>query len=523
MPLKRKYIDDAAAHSGDETSDGGSFDGSGSETDDSMVCGDDEVEFEEGADPNFHQRDLSEKVIKKHRKTMLEARKKREAENDLLQLKESVIDAERQSSDAAAKKEASKSARLIAAPTPALPRSTKPRLASPEIDGDLKKQDEPKLASNKFLHESAIPPKPLTLGMKHSKLGVTKKINFRMFFTNGAMFYKFLLPIASAVHELRFNLMSTLEFTGIRLEAHDTYLTLANKSRYECDLEAGVSLDGAPLSNEDLTGLSFCVPASSFMQTLGCATLKDTVLTITKYADSPDKVTFESVTNENDVQTVYSCDLLAESRLESLKGMQFNLGYHVNLYLKTLKEQTVNAKKCGASTIYFALYQAEDEDDAAVVHSRLSVGFKGNVTSGCHDFYQSARKIERDDDGSKVIEWEPLASLTHSQRQGIQMKQCSYNEYDNSKLRLFLNHMVRTKSIVVTVRTLSHYNPAHLRRRISSGYSFICATMAHKNLLLWNAKLVERIQSTQSLWLPKWMQMEIKSFLIRLTLFQSIR
>jgi hypothetical protein len=304
---------------------------------------------------------------------------------------------------------------------------------------------EVKLASNKFLHESAIPPKPTSMGIFSKKAPLSKKINFRMIFTNGSMFYKFLLPIASAVHELRMNLVSTAEFTGIRLEAHDTYLTLANKSRYECDIEAGFTSDGAPLAPEELTGLSFCVPAASFMQTLGCATLKDTVLTITKYSDSPDKVTFESVTNENDVQTVYSCDLLAESRLESLKGMQFNLGYHVNIYLKTLKEQTVNAKKCGASTIFFALYQADDTEDADVVHSRLSVGFKGTVTSGCHDFYQSARKIERDEEnGSKVIEWEPLASLKSAKRQGIQMKQCSYNEYDNSKLRLFLNHMVRS-------------------------------------------------------------------------------
>jgi hypothetical protein len=178
------------------------------------------------------------------------------------------------------------------------------------------------------------------------------------------------------------------------------------------------------------------------MQTLGCATLKDTVLTITKYVDSSDKVTFESITNENDVQTVYTCDLLAESRLESLKGMQFNLGYHVNLYLKTLKEQTVNAKKCGAATIFFALYQCEDASMPDVVHSRLSVGFKGSVTSGSHDFYQSARKIERNDGESKIVEWEPLACLNSAQRETIEMKRCSYNEYDNSKLRLFLNHMV---------------------------------------------------------------------------------
>jgi len=419
--MKRKYIDDAAAHSGDETSDGGE-DASGSETDDSIVCGDDEVEYEEGADKDFDHRDVSLKELKKHRKKLDSMRKLKDVEK----LGSSAEDAVAQAAALAAKKKAKLRA---------------PELPLEEEPDTTKEIKSTKLFSNKFLHESAIPPKPVLFGKPQKKL-VSKSFHFRMIMTNGAMFYKFLLPISNAVHELRFNLTCTEDFTGIRLEAHDTYLTLANKSRYECDLEAGTSSDGAQLTTEELTGLSFSVPASSFMQTLGCATLKDTVLTITKYAESPDKVTFESITNENDVQTVYSCDMLAESRLESLKGMQFNLGYHVNLYLKTLKEQTVNAKKCGASTIFFALFQAQDEVEADVIHSRLSVGFKGTVTSGCHDFYQSARKIEKEVDGSKLIEWEPLASLKTSQRDKLEMERCSYNEYDNSKLRLFLNHMV---------------------------------------------------------------------------------
>jgi hypothetical protein len=156
-----------------------------------------------------------------------------------------------------------------------------------------------------------------------------------------------------------------------------------------------------------------------------------------------DKLTFESITNESDVETVYECDLLAESRLESLKGMQFNLGYHVNLYMKTLKEQTVNAKKCGASTIYFELFQAEDPDDSDIVHSRLRLGFKGTSTSGSHDFYQSAKKT--------LEEWKPLAGISLADRSHLNMERKSYNEYDNSKLRLFLNHMVRSWGLRIGV------------------------------------------------------------------------
>lgn len=293
------------------------------------------------------------------------------------------------------------------------------------------KLEKPKLISNKIISESSIPPKPVNMGM-NKKINTGKKYTFRLSFTNGAMFHKFLLPIASAVSELRFNLTISQEFKGLRLEAHDTYLTLANKSRFECDIDFDETLQ-----KEHLNDMNFCVTASSFMQTLGCATLKDTVLMITKYQNS-DKMTFESITNESDVQTVYDCDLLSESRLESLKGMQFNLGYHVNLNMKTLKEQTSNAKKCGAQTIFFELFQANDLEDSCIVHSRLSLGFKGTSTSGSHDFYQSARKIEDSDENT---EWQPLANLNIMNRSMLKMERKSYNEYDNSKLRLFLNHM----------------------------------------------------------------------------------
>ena len=293
----------------------------------------------------------------------------------------------------------------------------------PELKMETK-IEKPKLLSNKTIQESSIPPKPKNLGVQ--KLSTSKKFDFRLSFTNGAMFYKFLLPIANAVNELRFNLATTPEFTGLRLEAHDTYLTLANKSRYECDIDTG---------DVDAEDLFFCVSATSFMQTLGCATLKDTVLMITKY--SGDKMTFESITNESDVQTVYECDLLAESRLESLKGMQFNLGFHVNLNMKTLKDHTSNAKKCGASTIYFELFQSKDEKDDTIVHSKLSLGFKGNSTSGSHDFYQSAKCLSDGD----VVEWQPIAGLDFNTRSKTAMERKSYNEYDNSKLRLFLSHM----------------------------------------------------------------------------------
>ena len=374
MSKLAQYIDDEAEHSGDDVSKGDNSDGEEMSGDDSFI---DDEEQEDSTFSHLQVKDKDFKIKKIKRKINAED-----------------VDA-----------------------------------VNKELGLGLKK---PKLLSNKLLNNSSIPPKPLDLGRQKILKREDKNYHFRLAFTNGAMFQKFLLPIASAVNELRFNLTNTPDFIGLRLEAHDTYLTLANKSRYECDIEYGGD------ESKALDDIYFCVSASNFMQTLGCATLKDTVLMITKYNANSDKLTFEAITNESDVQTVYDCDLLAESRLESLKGMQFNLGYHANLYTKTLKEQTSNAKKCGAQTIFFELFQAEDNKDVNTVHSRLRLGFKGTSTSGSHDFYQSAKKLEGD---GVVTEWQPLAGLNVEERSQLKMERKSYNEYDNSKLRLFLNHM----------------------------------------------------------------------------------
>ena len=261
----------------------------------------------------------------------------------------------------------------------------------------------------------------------------SRPFHFRVNFTNGNNFHKFLLPVANVVSELRFHLTSTAEFTGLRLEAHDTHQVIANKSRYECGID-----EGEGVTKETINSSTFCVTASTFMQTLNCAVLSDTVLTVTKYVDCPEEVIFECESNEKDVRTIYSCSLLAESNLESLDGIRISLGFHVNVLLRTLKSMSLNAKKCGAPNISFKLYQAKDLHDSQIVHSKLSIGFKGNVTSGSHDFYQSAKKVNVTDSS---IEWLPLAGLSNSEREKLTMVEKSKNEYDNSKLRLFLNHM----------------------------------------------------------------------------------
>jgi hypothetical protein len=297
----------------------------------------------------------------------------------------------------------------------------------------------PKLSSNKVIAESSIPPKPVVQLMKKP----ARRTEFRMVFTNGEMLQNFLEPVAKAVTEMRFNLTITPEFTGFRMETHDSYMFIANKSRYECDVEAD--------DEQNPSGLTFCVSANCFMEAMSAACMKDTVLSISKYTDTPDRLFFESVTNEDDVQSGYSCDLLAESRLESLKGMQFNFGYHINLSLRLLKKLIMKAKRNGAQFMEFVLSQSEDPTDSSIIHSKLYVGFQGLRVSGGHNFWQKAKRTKKQVGDDEITEWETLPSLTTSERDDIEplMKKMTAYEYDNSKLLLFLGSMVRFLSYLM--------------------------------------------------------------------------
>lgn len=290
----------------------------------------------------------------------------------------------------------------------------------------------PKLSSNKIIDEMSIPPKPAHMDIDSSNAienerKQKKDFIFRLIFINGSIFNKFLLPISNSVHEMRFTITDTEDFKGLKLAAHDTYMTLANKSRFECDVE--IDKDADP----EL--LEFSVSATQFMQTLSCSSLKDTVLTITKYSASENKITFESLTNEKDVHAVYTCDTLAESRLHqsNIEAMEFNFGFHINLNLKTVKELIGNAKRCGASHVYFELYQANEN---GIEHSKLNIGFHGGQsTSGAHEFYTSSKKIEN----GSLTAYQPVPITDDIKK--IKFIKKSFNEYDNNKLRLFLNHM----------------------------------------------------------------------------------
>jgi hypothetical protein len=296
-----------------------------------------------------------------------------------------------------------------------------------------------KVFSNKSLDASKVPPKPL-MPAKAPKTG--RSFDWRLIFTNGTLLRKFLEPAAHAVKKMRFVVRQGPKFTGFEIECHDQAFTLADRGIFECDVDCG-------RKNKDASadGSSFCVNAEAFMEALVASTLKETDLRITRYmttdGSESNQITFESTNNENDVRTVYNCNLVDSSSVDSLDGITIELGFHVTVQMSTLKELSLNAKRCGAPTLHFDLWQAVDSDDPTIMHSKMCVGFEGTNTSGSHDFFMSMKKTSsKRPDGTMQITWTPVSTpegLDALEIMNLE-KKCS-NEYDNKKLRMFLNHM----------------------------------------------------------------------------------
>lgn len=295
-----------------------------------------------------------------------------------------------------------------------------------------------KVFSNKTLDDSKIPPRPKGLGLAVAKKS-SKPYEFRLTFINGVLLRKFLEPAARAVKKMRFVVCLSTEpdgFTGFKIECHDPAFTLADRGMFECDVDSTSSESKAD-------GAMFCVDASSFMEALLSSTLKETCICITRYDDSKDRVTFESTNNENDVRTVYSCGVVDPSSIDTLDGISIDLGFHLHVQMATLKELSLNAKRCRAPTLIFELYQAVDPDDATITYSKMCVGFGGENTSGTTDFYIGMRRSTTNGpDGKPQILWTPLDKPPRIEAmESMALEKRSYNEYDNKKLRKFLNNM----------------------------------------------------------------------------------
>jgi hypothetical protein len=340
--------------------------------------------------------------------------------------------------DDAAPRPSKKSKTITGAPSTTAPPSTlaTAKAATKSAKESAKEALVPdvKVFSNKNLDMSKVPPKPLA-GIKKAS---SKAFDFRLIFTNGVLLRKFLEPAAHAVKKMRFVICQGEPdaFTGFKIECHDTAFTLADRGLFECDIESSKGPKAAD-------GISFCVNAESFMEALLACTLKETDICITRYSGNDDKITFESTNNENDVRAAYTCGLVDSSNVDSLDGISIELGFHVNVHMSTLKELSLNAKRCGAPTLKFDLWQATDTKDPTVVHSKMCVGFQGQNTTGSHDFYISTRReMKIGSSGNEEVSWSPLASPAGLDAiEALVMDKKCTNEYDNKKLRLFLNHM----------------------------------------------------------------------------------
>jgi hypothetical protein len=73
----------------------------------------------------------------------------------------------------------------------------------------------------------------------------------------------------------------------------------------------------------------------------------------------------------------------------------------------------------------------------------MCIGFNGMNTSGSHHFFISTRKeIVVMADGSSSVTWSPVKyTVGLDELESLKMEKKCSNEYDNKKLRLFLNHM----------------------------------------------------------------------------------
>ncbi len=302
--------------------------------------------------------------------------------------------------------------------------------------------------------KTLAPEKPTTMGGMGAPMTKKSKLHrsyfYRIEFTDGVNARKFLDVVASAVTEMRFHVSTEKNFMGLRLEAHDSNWHTAIRSQIECSVTAGDRADGTAASLDDLNGMSFTVSAARFMTALDCAILKDTTLSLTRYhAQVKDEITFEAITNEDDVRTAYSAPLVAspDTQLGSLSSVVVELGFHVNVNIDVLQKLTGIAKKCGASTMRFEVHQAIDTNDAALLHSRMRVGFED---FGGHDFFLTARKSEND--------WLPVTGPNEDERRVIAYSLKSANDYDASKLRLFVSKL-STDWVLVHLSNCSAIKP----------------------------------------------------------------
>jgi hypothetical protein len=255
--------------------------------------------------------------------------------------------------------------------------------------------------------------------------------HYEIIFTNARFAQSFWIVACKALPHLFFHLEVTDDYSGLRLEAHDSPPTMAIKSIFECIIREGVDAQGSPVSRSDLHGEVFCVTSKNLLKVFQCTQLKDAPLRLVKY-HGKDGISFEAQTNEEDVQTSFMlpfCSKTPSNVLQKLKaeGLRIEMATHV------LQKLASVAGDIEATTLRFELFGAPSTDPD-ITRNKLTVAFPGAEISGSYDFVLNKKtRIV-----SGVHEYEAVASTDND---ATDWSRLSSHSYLAAKFKLFISSL----------------------------------------------------------------------------------
>jgi len=292
------------------------------------------------------------------------------------------------------------------------------------------KSDVHKPKGNKSLNIKHLPKEP---ALDAAKTATLPKFHYSISFTNARFAQNFWDVASKALPFLFFHLEVRDDYSGLRLEAHDTPPTMAIKSKMECIIQAGVDAEGNAIDRESLTSEFFCVKSKTLIKCFKCGTLKDAPLKLTKYHDQ-DGVIFEASTDESDVKTKYLLPFYAKSPSTVVSRLNTTSDIQIKMATSVLQKLADISTSVDASTLRFDLYTADADEN--ISRNKLDVFFSGEEIQGSHTFLLTSRK--RTVKG--IDEFEPIAEDETVLAKTVWTARSS-NSYSSSKFRLFVSNL----------------------------------------------------------------------------------
>ena len=268
------------------------------------------------------------------------------------------------------------------------------------------------------------------------------RVHFEIIFTNARYAHNFWLVACKALPHLFFHLEVSEDCAGLRLEAHDSPPTMAIKSMFECIVREGVDERGVYVSRASLNGEVFCVTSKNLMKVFQCTQLKDAPLRLVK-RHGKDGISFESHTNEDDVQTSFLLPFCAKAPSNVLQKLRAE-GIRIEMATHVLQKLATVATDIDATVLRFELFSADTVDD--ITRNKLSVGFPGAEITGSYDFILN--KKTRIVGG--VAEYEAVAVSTSDTTVWTRV---SAHSYLSAKFKIFITSL-KCERCFVTLPTM---------------------------------------------------------------------